>query len=192
MDPSLDGPSDREAGGSGLFLDLPKLCDLVQPIVGEPLTGMFRALGQVFAFGEQRLNTNRRREETTLGDFHLKFICADWRVVQGGRVILGSSDHSNDERFYNSNEPPKFPYDAEAWRLGRGFLQSVEDCKFVAESIRVSQFADVTIKLSDDLLIQSFGSSGQDLDLWWFHNRRTDVSCLVGPSGQHFGEATRL
>jgi len=172
------------------MLDLPYLHDLLLPIVGEPLSGMWRAVGQVFEFGEQRPDTNRRGEAITRGDFWLKFIAADWRVIQGGRLIIGSSDRTNDDRFFNSDEPPLRPDDVEIWRLGRDFLKAVEDCKFVAESIEVGQFADVRVHLSNDLLIQSFGSSGQDFDLWWFHNRRTDVSCLVDPYRQNGGKAT--
>jgi hypothetical protein len=171
------------------MLDLPDLRGLLQPIVGEPLSGMWRALGQIFEFGEQRPDRNRHGEAITVADFALKFITADWRVIQAGRIILGSSDHSDDDRFYHEDEPPQRPYDDEAWRLARNFLNSVDECTFIVESIEVGQFADLTLRLSNDLQIQSFGSSGQDLDVWWFHNRRTDVSCLVGPSGHHFGRS---
>ena len=174
------------------MLDLTLLNDLLQPIVGEPLSGMWRALGQVFEFGEQRPDTNRRGEAITQGDFLLKFIAADWRVVQAGRIILGSSDHTNNDRFYDTDQEPERPYDAEAWRLGRDFLESVENCKFVAESIEVGRFADVRVRLSHDLMIESFGSSGQDFDLWWFLNRRTDFSCLVGPSDPNVGKSVPL
>jgi hypothetical protein len=169
------------------MIDLPDLRDLLQPIVGQPLSGMWRAVGQVFEFGEQRPDTNRRGEAIMQGDFLLKFIAADWRVIQADRLILGSSDHSSDDRFFDSEEPSECLYESEAWRLGRDFLQSVKERKFVAESIEVGKFADVTVHLSNNLLIQSFGSSGQDLDLWWFLNRCTDVSCLVGPSGHNQG-----
>lgn len=173
------------------MLDLPHLCDLLQPIVGEPLSGMWRAVGQVFEFGEQKPDTNRHGEATTRGDFFLKFIAADWRVVQAGRIVIGSSDHTNNERFFEADQLSEQPYDVEAWRLGRNFLHSVEEGEFITESIQVGQFGDVTIHLSNGLLIESFGSSGQDIDLWWFHDRRTDVSCLVFPSGQNIGNAAR-
>lgn len=102
--------------------DLPYLSDLLQPMVGEPLSEMFRAVGQVFEFGEQRPDINRREEAITRGDFALKFIAGDWRVVQASRIILDSSDHTNNDSFYD-DKPPHRPYDLEAWHLGREFLQ---------------------------------------------------------------------
>ncbi len=80
------------------------------------------------------------------------------------------------------------------WRhgtSGASSYKSVEESKFVVESIEVGLFADVTVHLSNEMQIQSFGSSGQDIDLWWFRNLCSDVSCLVGPFGQNVGESVR-
>ncbi len=170
------------------MLDLQHLHDLLQPIVGEPLSDIYRSVGQVFEFGEQRPDTNKRGEAITRGDFTLKLIAADWRIVQAGRVILGSSDRTNNESFFHDDEPSDLPFGAEAWRLGREFLGSVEEANLVVEAIEVGPFADVAIQLSNGFKMESFGSSGQDFDLWWFHNRRTDVSCLVSPSGPYIGK----
>lgn len=170
------------------MLNLASLHDLLQPIVGEPLSDMWRGLGQIFEFGEQRPDINRRGQAITRGDFSLKFISADWRIVQAGRLILGSTDHYDEERFYDSEEPLIRPYDDEARSLIREFFESVRASKFVVESVEVGPLADVTVRLSHDLLIQSFGSSGQDKDLWWFDNGRTEVSCLVYPTGPSIGE----
>jgi hypothetical protein len=164
--------------------------ELLQPLVGEPLTGMWRAVGQVFEFGEQRAATNRRGEPITRGDFQLKFIAADWRVVQSGRIILGSSDLDTEEQFYEAETPPEGAHSEEAWRLARAYFDAVETAEFVVQSADVSEFGEVTVRLSPDVVIQSFASSAQDLDLWWFMNERTDVSCLVGPSGHNVGGST--
>lgn len=179
--------SSMSEGSSELDIDF--LHELLQPICSEPLTGVWRAVGQVFEFGVQRPMKDRKGEGITRGDFDLKFIYADWRVVHHGRVILGSTDHCDDEQFYNSDQPPELPYNAEARRLACDFFDALSEAKFIVESVVVRDHADVAIRLSDELLIESFSSSGQDSDSWWFSNRRTDVSCLVGPSGHNVGES---
>lgn len=174
------------------MLDIPQLHEMLQPIVGEPLSDMYRAIGQVFEFGVQRPDTNRKGQAITRADISLKFICADYRVVQGGRLILGSSDFSpDDDQFFNLDEPTGNAFEAESWRLGKDFFRAVDEARFVVESINVGRFGDVTIQLSNDLLVQSFGSSGQDMDLWWFANERTDFSCLVFPSGHCQGRRAK-
>lgn len=165
------------------------LRELLQPLVGESLTGMYRYLGQVFEFGEQRPWTNRRGEATTRGDFLLKFISADWRIVQAGRIVLGSSDRDPEKQFYEAETPPDNSHNAEAWRLARAYFDAVEAGTFVVETVDVGGFGEVTLRLSQALVIESFASSAQDLDLWWFMNDRTQVSCLVGPSCHNVGRS---
>lgn len=151
---------------------------------------MYRAIGQVFEFGVQRPATNRRGEAITQSDFNLKFIWADWRIVHEGTIILGSSDYSSDERFYDSNDPPHAPYDAESRLRANRFFDAVREGKFTVESVELTDLAEVNVQLSHGVLLESFASSGENLDLWWFHNRRTDVSCLVGPSGANWGKSS--
>ncbi len=170
-------------------LDSHFLTGLLQSVCGQPLTAMWRAVGQVFEFGAQRPTSNRRGEPITQGDFALKLIWADWRIVQGGRIILGSSDQDDDTWFYKSEQPASSQYDEHARKLAHEFLANVASGRHIAESISVSELADIKILLSDDLVIESFGSSGEDKDLWWCHDLRTDVSCLVGPSGYNFGQS---
>lgn len=164
-------------------LDISFLNELLQPICGQPLTGMWRPVGQLFEFGVQKPSINRRGEPITRGDFDLKFIGADWRVVHQGRIIMGSYDHDGEGRFYKSVEPPCRPYDADARALAKEFLADVTSGKYIAESIKVGRLADITVVLSDGLVIESFASSGIEDSLWWCHNLRTNVSCLVFPSG---------
>lgn len=163
----------------------------LQPICKQPLTNMYRAVGQVFEFGSQKPATNRKGEAITQGDFRLKFIYSDWRIIQNGRIILGSTDQGGDAWFYDSQELPRQPYDVEARRMALEFIAAVKAGTHKVQSVEVGPFADVSIRLSDDLIIQSFGSSGEDHDLWWFHNLLTDVSCLVGPSGHNLGPTTK-
>lgn len=169
-------------------LDVPFLNDFLQPICGQPLTAMWRAIGQVFDFGEQKSTTNRRREAIARGDFALKFIYADWRITQGGRIILGSTDYVDGTWFYELEEPARGQFDEDARRLVHEFLEELPTGRLVAQSVVVSHFADITITLSNDLVIQSFGSSGESQDLWWCHNLLTDLSCLVGLSGHTLGK----
>lgn len=101
---------------------------------------------------------------------------------------MGSTDLTDAARFYGSEKPPTPPYDEEALRSAQPFLDEVEKGQFVVQSIEVGKFADVTILLTHKVVVQSFGSSGVDHDLWHFSNRRAEVSCLVGPSGYYAGK----
>ena len=96
---------------------------------------------------------------------------------------MGSYDHDDEARFYKSVEPPCRSYDADARDLAKEFLADVKSGKYIAESIKVGDLADIKVMLSDGLVIESFASSGEDDSLWWCHDLRTDVSCLVLPSG---------
>ncbi len=169
--------------------DVESLRMILQPICGQPLTDMYRLVGQVFEFGVQKPTANRKGEAITRGDFSLKFISADWRIIKRGRIILGSTDQSGDEYFYNSQEPQSQPYDKDARSLALEFMRDVKTGRYVAQSVEIGAFTDVTIRLSENLVIESFASSGEDHDSWWCHNHCTDVSCLVGPSGHNVGQS---
>src|SRR5262249_44375844 len=140
-------------------IDIPFLNELLQPICGEPLTAMWRALGQGLDFGVQKPAVNRRGEAITKGEFLLKFITADWGIIQHGRIILGSSDYYDGKWSYESEEEPHMPYDAEARVMMREFLAAVNQGVFIAESVEVSDFAEVRVRLSKGLVIESFATT---------------------------------
>jgi len=169
-------------------LDVSFLHELLQPISGQPLTMIRHAVGQVFEFGIQKPAIDRRGNANTEGDFFLKFIYADWRIVKRGRILLGSGDLYGETWFDNSDEPHLSSDQVEARKLAREFLNDVIGGRYVVESVHVGDLADLAIVLSDDLVIQSFGSSAEvHHDLWFFRNMRTDVHGLVNQFGFSFG-----
>lgn len=117
-------------------LDISFLNELLQPICGQPLTGMRKAVGDVFEFGVQKPATDRKGNTITEGDFILKFIFADWRIVQRGRIILGSGDLSGETQFYDSHEPHVNQDQEEARKLAREFLDDVVGGRYIANQSR--------------------------------------------------------
>jgi hypothetical protein len=173
-------------------LDPNLLQELLQPICGKPLSATFRAIGQAFEFGDRRPATDWRGKTILAGDYILKFIYADWRIIQDDRIILASSDYLDERKgefFCDSEQAPHVESQAEAWHRARNFLKAVVEQRFLAESVQVARHADVTVRLSENLLIESFSSSAQDLDLWFYADRLTQVSCLVGAGGQNVGNS---
>jgi hypothetical protein len=62
------------------------------PLVGEPLTGMWRYAGyQRFEFGPQRPAKNRKGEDITMSDLALVVGCT-WSVTGPSGVVLSSAD----------------------------------------------------------------------------------------------------
>jgi hypothetical protein len=140
---------------------------MLQPLRGQPLCAMFQAVGQAFEFGERRPTRDRRGKAFLSGDYVLKFVAADWRIIQDDRIILGSTDHSGGLEgtfFCESEEPPEQEPDIKAWHRGRRFLQEVVGCKYTVESVNVGRFADVTVNLSDNLRIESFSSTAESAE----------------------------
>ncbi len=164
------------------------LTEQLQPICGEPLTRIRQLYGDTFEFGVQRPQKNRKGDDVTWADFRLKFICADWRVVQRGRIILGSREYRDGTHLVGDfDESPETPQIAESRRIAREFLEGVTQGKFTVQSVVVRDHADMVIRLSDDLVIESFSSSCQDEDSWHFCNDNAKVSGLIGAVTYNIG-----
>lgn len=163
------------------------LTEQLQPICGEPLTCIRKAVGDVFEFGVQRPAKTHKGEDITHADFFLKFIYADWRVVHRGRIILASVEHSNDEHLIPGEDPMNPAHVAVSVVFAQEFFDAVTEGKYIVESVVVREHADVTILLSDDLKIESFTSSCQNKDVWYFCDYRASVSGLIGSATYNIG-----
>ncbi len=163
------------------------LTEQLQPICGEPLTCIRKAVGDVFEFGVQRPAKTHKGEDITQADFFLKFIYADWRVIHRGRIILASVEHSNDEHLIASGAVMNPAHVAVSLVFAREFFDAVTEGKFIVESVVVREHADVTILLSDDLKIECFTSSCQNKDVWFFCNHNARVSGIVGAVTYNIG-----
>jgi hypothetical protein len=163
------------------------LTEQLQPICGEPLTCIRKAVGDVFEFGIQRPAKNLRGEDITRADFFLKFIYADWRVMHRGRIILASVEHSDDEHLIGPELVPEPAYVAASQVLAREFFVAVTEGKFIVQSVIVREHADLTIQLSDELKIESFSSSCQNKDVWYFCNDNAKVSGIIGTVTYNIG-----
>jgi len=64
----------------------------LSPLLGKPLTFMFRAAGiQAFEFGQQRPAVNRKGEAVSKGDWRINARC-DWSIRGPAGVIVSSAD----------------------------------------------------------------------------------------------------
>lgn len=164
------------------------LTEQLQAICGQPLTRIRQLYGDVFEFGAQRPQKNRKGDDVTWADFRLSIICADWHVVQRGRIILGSREYRDETHLVSDfDESPETPQIAESRRIAREFLDGVTEGKFIVQSVVVRDHADMVIWLSDDLVIESFSSSCQDEDSWHFCNDNAKVSGLIGAATCYTG-----
>lgn len=146
----------------------------IQPVCGLPLT-----IGQVFQFGDQKPWTDRHGRPFTQGDHLIKFITQDWRFIQNERIILGSFNNYNNQWFFEGEEGPNNDYEREAHRIAAEFVEDIKKGRYVAQSASVGKFADVRITFTENLELQSFSSSGNQDDLWFFRNNIDDVIYLV-------------
>lgn len=68
------------------------------PLIGEPLTDMWRYAGcQKFEFGVQRPMNNKRGEDTSMADWGLVVECG-WRITGPEGPVVSSDDFSPDGR----------------------------------------------------------------------------------------------
>jgi hypothetical protein len=147
-------------------------------IVGLPLTCLWRALGQIFEFGEQKPFLNRKGEEVCRSDFSVKFL-AGWRVSVGVMTVFGSGDHiSGKRRFYDRKTRPRDPLNRARWDRAKEFLRRVHEQSLIVESVQVTRSGVVFIRLSDDYEIAGLrtGSFSDDV-LYYSAANRSILVC---------------
>ena len=168
--------------------DIALLTEQLQAICGQPLTRIRQLYGDVFEFGVQRPQKNRKGDDVNWADFRLSIICADWRVVQRGRIILASREYRDETHLVSDfDESPETPQIAESRRIAREFFDAVTEGKFIVQSVVVRDHADMVIRLSEDLVIESFSSSCQNEDSWHFCNDNAKVSGLISAAACYIG-----
>lgn len=151
-------------------------------IVGLPLTCLWRALGQIFEFGEQKPFINRNGEEATHAEVSLKFL-ADWRVSLGAVTVFGSGDHAHGKRrFYDRKTPPRELFNRTRWKRAKEFLRRVTEETLLVESVKVTDTGVIFVKLSDGYEVVGL-RCGTELDDLLYYSGKEDRSILVCESG---------
>lgn len=147
-------------------------------IVGLPLSDIWRALGQVFEFGEQRPFVNKKGDPATRSDFSVKFLDV-WRVTRGPAIVFGSGDHRGKRRFYDRKTPPQDPTQRERWERAKEFIRRIEAEDLLVERVMVTDSFVVVISLSDGYEIAGFGASSESAEFLFWSDDTTDTYELV-------------
>jgi hypothetical protein len=152
-----------------------KIVSLLSPMIGEPLSDMWRALGQIFEFGEQKPFVNHKGEEATQADFHFKAL-SDWSLSQDGVLIMNAYDHRGKRRFYHRIRKPTEPEKAVRWSRANAFFDQVYEGSLVLNNISVT---DGVVRLELDLGYLIEVRSDDD---WFYFSSNRDGSSVLADS----------
>jgi len=123
------------------------LSEELKVLLDLPLSGMWRAVFQIFEFGEQKPALNRNGEEITRADYSLDVSCA-WRIRKNCYIVISDVDHWTKRRFYRRKTPPRDPRQRTRWRRAQEFFEAVENQKLNARRIRLHGLAELSISLT--------------------------------------------
>lgn len=151
---------------------------MLAPIVGQPLTDLWRGGGQIFEFGEQLPWKNDNGQDLTCARYHVKFL-GEWQISQGPKVIIGSRDHRNKRRFYDRVREPKDPVEREIWQSGKVFFGKVETGSLKVVSVEFQSSGLIQIGLTENYVLLGLSCSAEHLDLLFWMDNELDESHLI-------------
>jgi hypothetical protein len=157
--------------------DWAEIANLLQPIVGQPLTDMWRPIGQGFEFGPQTPTINRRGEAVHRAPMLLDLLDR-WHITRGSTIVMGYADHVHKRRFYHRQ---KAPAEAEArarWVRAKEFFEHVSEGSLIVRAVQ-GRGGGLEIELSGDYWIRAFVDGTDVSDVLYFRNDLTGESIMV-------------
>lgn len=152
-----------------------KIVSLLSPMIGEPLSDMWRGLGQIFEFGERKDCLNGKGESIQQADFHFKAL-SDWAISQNGVLLMNRHDHRGKRRFYRRISKPREPDKAERWIRAKRFFDQVYAGELVLRRVAVEQGV-LRLELDSGYLIEVPPAE----DWFFFMSERGGPSVLADP-----------
>ena len=145
---------------------------ILAPIVGEPLTDMWKAGGQYFEFGKQLPFTNRCGRAATRSALRLKAVApgGSWIVTRSSELVVGSDDCVLRRRFFDRKTPPRDPARRHRWRVAHDFFKRVSKGDLQVLSLKAEDTGSLRIELEDGYALSIFSTSATALEFWYFWN----------------------
>jgi hypothetical protein len=112
----------------------------LKPLLGEPVSNMWRAGFQIFEIGEQRPFKNRKGQDTTRADLSLHVSC-DWYITRSGEPIVSSEDFG--PGWGVRRDEKAFP-----------FYEALGGPEFIIRSVRADSSGSVVIRMAGGYVLQ--------------------------------------
>jgi hypothetical protein len=155
----------------------PSLEDAIAILVGNPLSGTFRAADmEMFEFGEQLPFVDRHGNNRTRGQYRLHVQCP-WRIVRSKTVLLGYDDMVEPPRGVSANE---FDPNAGGKNLRDELMaEFLRDTSIDGRTVRrcaATELGDVQLTFGDNSRLELFPAASNDEAEYWR---------LLLPDGSH-------
>jgi hypothetical protein len=159
-------------------VSIEELNAMLAPIVGQPLTDMWRGGGQIFEFGEQLPWADKKGIDQTRARYHVKFL-GEWQISQAHKVVMGSRDHRTKRRFYDRVREPKEPDSRDIWRVAKEFLGKVKAGELRVVSAEFEDSGLIQIKLTQNFVLIGLSCSAENEDALFWMDSELDESHLI-------------
>ena len=130
----------------------------LRPLIGQPLSNMWRPIWQTFEFGEQRPFINSKGKAVTRADYALDVHSpCTWRIIGPEGLIAGSGDYDQYDPetgekvpAFNFDEPDMTPRD----RRASAFFNLLADAPPIVETIEVDEIGGIRFQLTEGYVVE--------------------------------------
>lgn len=144
----------------------------MQRFVGLPLTDLWKPIFFVFEFGEQKPFINSKGKEAMRSDLCLR-VFAEWRIVQGTVVVLGSDDYRVKRRFFKRRTPP--PKERRArWEAAKALFDAMDDDTLVCIGVKALPTGFIQILFEGGYALEIVSCSSDRSGEWEIDDLSTD------------------
>ncbi len=127
----------------------------LKPLVGLPLSDMWRAGCQIFEFGQQHPFQNRKGEQVIRADYGLDVSCP-WRIIAPEGMALASWDYLSDDK----RTRPRHA-------RSRAFFEQLRAATLTVEAIEADSVGGVRFRLKGGYVLEVLPVSTSRSDEYW-------------------------
>ncbi|MCL6444879.1 MAG: hypothetical protein K6T83_15735 [Alicyclobacillus sp.] len=140
----------------------------LRKIIGMPMILIGRASNMLWtSFGTPKVVTDRRGNQKQVGDYAIHVQCS-WRIANQSRILVASNDIYVPSSSW-VGEYDDFDWDVNGNNLFDERIQELfirNSIQPVVTKVQVDQYGGFKLIFTDDLVLEAFPNSSNDLENW--------------------------